>query len=152
MILIKLVISIIIAMKLVIMTVKVNRAITTTPIKPSNIHASHQNLVIILITQANLRTIDITRITLVYHSNPYKPTNYHNMITLTNLVFTIESLLILNLVIIIINLINQVIIVIALLMFKMTLINNNPDNPYNPSNIHNNPHTSRHHQNNAYSS
>ncbi len=62
-------------MKLVIITVKVIRAITTTPIKPSYIHASHQNLVIILITQANLRIIDITRITLVYHSNQYKPTN-----------------------------------------------------------------------------
>jgi hypothetical protein len=62
-------------MKLVIITVKVNRAITTTPIKPSYIHVSHQNLIIILITQANLRIIDIMRITLVYHSNLYKPTN-----------------------------------------------------------------------------
>ena len=62
-------------MKLVIITVKVNRAITTTPIKPSNIHVSHQNLIIILITQANLRIIDITRITLVCYSNQYKPTN-----------------------------------------------------------------------------
>ncbi len=64
-------------MKLAIITVKVNRAITTTPIKPSCIHASHRNLVIILKTQANLRIIDITRITLVCHSNQYKPTNNH---------------------------------------------------------------------------